>query len=46
MAIDRRTVLSGLAALSLSAAVPRLYSWQKPGLGLRINAERLRKRLE
>lgn len=46
MSIDRRTVLSGLAALSVSAALPRLYTLQKPGPGLRINADRLRKSLE
>jgi beta-ureidopropionase / N-carbamoyl-L-amino-acid hydrolase len=46
MSINRRTLISGLAALSAGAALPRSYSSEASSPDLRINAERLRESLE
>lgn len=46
MSIDRRAVLSGLAMMSLSAALPRTLFSQTPASTVRVNADRLRQSLE
>ncbi|HEY7615293.1 MAG TPA: hypothetical protein VH744_00685, partial [Terriglobales bacterium] len=46
MPVNRRELLASLAAVSVSAALPRLSWSQSSTSGLRINADRLRESLE